>query len=189
MVAVDSLVPGSLVPRVETARLLLREPRLAEFGAFAANAADPVACANSGAPVMDAREAWRRFHAAAGHWLLQGMGWWSVEEKELGAIGHVGVFRRELGPDIEMGWSIYRQHWNNGYAWEAARAALEYAVSALGADRVVAYIAQENAASVRVATKIGMRLQGEVQWYGEPGWRYVFERRSLIAFSRAPVPG
>lgn len=68
-VTVGGLVSSSLVPRVETARLLPRKARVAEFGAFAGNAADPIACARSGAPVTDAREAWRRFHAAAGHWL------------------------------------------------------------------------------------------------------------------------
>jgi RimJ/RimL family protein N-acetyltransferase len=124
---------------------------------------------------MDARDAWRRFHTAAGYWLLQGMGWWMVEEKQFGAIGSVGVFRRELAADIEIGWSIYRQHWNRGYATEAARAALEFAVSTLRAERVVAYMAKNNVASARVATKIGMNGRGEADFYGEPAMVYVFE--------------
>ena len=175
---VGDSVPGSLVPVLKTARLLLREPRLADFEAVAANAMDPAAWANSGGSIMSEREAWQRFHAAAGHWLLQGMGWWVVEEKELGAVGQVGVFRRELGPDIEIGWSIYRHHWNKGYASEAALATLEYAMSALGAERVVAYVAKGNAASMRVASKIGMHRQGEAVFYGEPNWLDVFERGS-----------
>jgi RimJ/RimL family protein N-acetyltransferase len=173
-----SSTPHFLVPRVETARLRLREPRLADFEAFAANAADPAAWGSSGVSAMNASDAWRRFHAAAGHWLLQGMGWWVVEEKELGGVGTVGVFRRESGPDIEMGWSTYRAHWNKGYASEAARAALEHAVTAFGADRVTAYIAKGNEASVRVAAKIGMQCRGETLFYGAPNWLYVFERES-----------
>jgi RimJ/RimL family protein N-acetyltransferase len=106
------------------------------------------------------------------------MGWWVVEEKELGAVGLVGVFRRECSADIEMGWSIYPQHWNKGYASEAARAARDFAVGALGADRLVAHIAKQNAASVRVALKIGMHLEGEASFYGELDWLYAFERRS-----------
>jgi hypothetical protein len=67
---------AACVPRLSTARLLLREPRLGDFDAFAANGADPVACAASGVPVRDRREAWRSFHSAAGHWLVHGIGGW-----------------------------------------------------------------------------------------------------------------
>ena len=171
-------LPGSLVPHVRTRRLLLREPRLTDFSAFAANAEDPEAWPIDRDRVTSTREAWRRFHAAAGSWLLHGMGWWIVEANELGGVGVVGVFRRETGPDIEMGWSIYRRHWNKGFASEAARAALDFAVETLAADRVIAYVAKENRASMRVATKIGMLFQGEAAFYGDPSSLYVFERRT-----------
>jgi len=59
---------------------------------------------------------------------------------------------------------------------EAARAALEFAVNTLGADRVIAHVAKSNAASARVATKIGMRGRGEAEFYGETALLYVFER-------------
>jgi RimJ/RimL family protein N-acetyltransferase len=167
--------PPALIPRIATARLVLREPRLTDFAAFAADAADPVASAAGQRPVLDARQAWRWLHAAAGHWLLQGMGWWVLEEKDLGAVGMVGVFRRELGPNIEMGWSIYRPHWNKGYASEAARPALDFARTALGADRVIAHVAPSNFPSARVATKIGMHLQGEVPFYGEQALLFAVE--------------
>ena len=92
-----------------------------------------------------------------------------------GAIGSVVVFRREPGVYIEIGWTIYRRHWNHGYATEAARAALEFAIGTHGADRVVAYTARGNVASARVATKIGMRGRGEADFYGEVAWLYVYE--------------
>ena len=43
---------------------------------------------------------------------------------------------------------------------------------------MVAYIAKENEASVRVAAKIGMHRRGETMFYGAPSWLYVFERGS-----------
>jgi RimJ/RimL family protein N-acetyltransferase len=165
------------VPRLATARLLLREPRRGDFEAFAADVADPAARAHI-APPMDRRAAWGSFLAQAGYWLLEGTGWWTVEEKDLGWVGSVGVFRRETGPALEIGWFIHRAHWNKGYASEAARAALDWAVSALGARRVIAHIAKANAASIKVATKIGMRLEGEGDFYGEVDWLYVFEARA-----------
>jgi RimJ/RimL family protein N-acetyltransferase len=164
------------VPHIATARLLLREPRLDDFDAFAASAADPTVAAGMGSPAVDAREAWRRFHGAAGHWLLQGMGWWVVEERAVGAVGMVGVFRRERGPDIEMGWLIYRAHWMKGYASEAAGAALRFAIDVHDAERVIAHVDPSHVASARVATKIGMRLVGETNFYGDASHLYVFDR-------------
>ncbi len=171
------------IPRIATARLLLREPRLADFEAAAANMADPLANEHTGA-VTSPREAWRRFHASAGHWLLQGMGWWTVEERALGAIGTVGVFHRETGPELEIGWAIHRAHWGRGYASEAARAAADFAVSTWHATRIIAHIAKGNDASMKVATKIGMTREGEVDFYGETDWRYVFVPESA---SRSPT--
>jgi RimJ/RimL family protein N-acetyltransferase len=152
----------------------LREQRLEDFDAFAADGADPIARAHIG--VSDARESWRRFLAMAGHWPVLGMGWWVVEERELGfPVGAVGVFRRETSPELEIGWAIHRAYWGRGYASEAAPAALDFAKSRLSARRVVAYIAKANAASLRVATKVGMKQEAEVDFYGETHWRYVFE--------------
>src|SRR4051794_24636696 len=129
------------IPRIATARLLLREPRLADFEAYAANLADPLATLHMGA-VTTPREAFRRLHSSAGYWLLQGMGWWTVEEPTLGWIGSVGVFRRETGPELEIGWFIQRAQWGRGYASEAARAALDHAVRAWRAERIIAHIAK-----------------------------------------------
>jgi RimJ/RimL family protein N-acetyltransferase len=180
---VSESLPVTLIPRLSTARLLLREPRLTDFDAFAAHLADPVASSASGYPVRDRREAWRWFHSAAGHWLLQGIGSWVVEEKDLGVIGSVGAFLRESGPPLEMSWLIYRQHWSKGYASEAAAAALAFAVGTFGADRVNACMSKTNRASARVAAKIGMQFRGETDFYGEPSWLYVCDARSWVPSS------
>ena len=80
-----------IVPRLTTARLLLREPRLSDFDEFAENGADAIARVHSGGTI-EARDAWRRFHAGIGYWLSLGMGWWMVEKQGLTAVGSVGVF-------------------------------------------------------------------------------------------------
>jgi RimJ/RimL family protein N-acetyltransferase len=175
MLEEPTVLSPALIPRVNTARLLLREPHLRDFDSFAADAEDPVSRAFIGGAI-DRRGAWLRFHAMAGHWHLQGMGWWIVEERDLGPIGAVGVFRRESGPEVEMGWAIHRPHWNKGYASEAARAALEWAVAIAGARRIIAHIGKTNAVSQRVATKIGMQRDGESDFYGEVDWLYAFSR-------------
>lgn len=148
------------VPRVFTPRLRLREPRLDDFDAFAANAADPPAREHVGGP-LSRREAWRRFLSMAGTWVVQGHGWWMLDTPEHGFVGSVGVFRRETGPELEIGWNVLRPFWGRGYASEAAKAALDYALNELQGARVIAIVAPANARSHAVAERIGMRREGE----------------------------
>jgi RimJ/RimL family protein N-acetyltransferase len=53
-----------------------------------------------------------------------------------------------------------RAIWGRGYATEAGRVSLDYAWRVLGADHVVSLIAPENAASIRVAERLGESLEG-----------------------------
>jgi RimJ/RimL family protein N-acetyltransferase len=166
------MIPTS-IPHIMTARLLLREPRLDDFEAFAANAADPLARTHIGGPLAR-RDAWRTFLALAGTWLLQQKGWWTIDLPGTGTIGEVGVFRRETGPEPEIGWALHRAHWGRGYAREAAQAALDHAVRVQGARRVIAFVGVNNAPSAGVAECIGMRRETELDFYGSRHWRFAF---------------
>jgi RimJ/RimL family protein N-acetyltransferase len=160
------------IPRLRTERLLLRAPRIEDFDAFFEDASDPESRQYIGG-ALDRREAWRRFLQMGGNWgLLPGLGWWSVEGPDRAWVGCVGVFRRETGEEIEIGWALHRGHRRHGYATEAAKAALGYAVHVAGAPRVIAYIGPENTPSMGVAERIGMKRVGRVEFYGEPHWLY-----------------
>ena len=54
---------------------------------------------------------------------------------------------------------IRRSHWNRGYATEASREALAFAFDVVGADHVISLIQANNVRSIRVAEKIGLRLE------------------------------
>jgi RimJ/RimL family protein N-acetyltransferase len=162
------------IPHVRSARLLLREDRLADFEAHALFAADGEALAHLGGAV-DRREAWRRFLVGAGSWVVQGMGWWTLEGEAGETVGTVGVFRRESSPEVEVGWMIYRAFWGRGYATEAAGAAMDWAVRARGVSAIIAHVDHGNEASARVAEKLGMRLVGNVDFYGTELKRYAWE--------------
>ena len=84
---------------------------------------------------------------------------WAVEERETGVlVGEVGLQPLELlGPEVEIGWTIGRERWGRGYATEAAAPWLDVAFTTLGLDEVLATVLPENAASHRVAEKLGMR--------------------------------
>ncbi|WP_051815416.1 GNAT family N-acetyltransferase, partial [Glycomyces tenuis] len=70
----------------------------------------------------------------------------------------VPEFLPEILPAVEVGWRIGRRHWGRGYAPEAAREAIRFAFEDHGMDRLVSCIHRDNAASVRVAEKLGMTL-------------------------------
>ena len=159
-------------PTILTPRLRLRAFALADFDAFAANAADPIAMADLG--VLDARRAWGSFLSSVGMWTLLGAGWWAVDRLDTGAlIGQVGVFRRPIDPALEMGWMIFRAHWRQGFAVEAVHGALGFAHETFPGERVTAVISPGNVASRAVATRAGFRDEGDWAFYGETARRYV----------------
>lgn len=82
----------------------------------------------------------------------------AVERRDDGAIvGLAGMQPHDDG-EIELGWWIRKDCWGLGYATEAARALVEFARDQAGLERLVAVIEPPNAASVRVAEKLGMRF-------------------------------
>ncbi len=73
----------------------------------------------------------------------------------------------EAGRVVELPWAIASQHWNRGFATEAADAALVWARE-LGLREAVALITADNDPSRRVAEKIGMRPEGQTVHGGLP---------------------
>ncbi|TKD50807.1 GNAT family N-acetyltransferase [Sphingomonas baiyangensis] len=145
---------------IETARLLLRWPEPQDFAARAATFADRETMALFG-PGQD-EDGVRADLARHASYHPQGLGFWSVLERESGAwVGFCGL--KPGAPDtpiereIEVGWLIARSRWGRGYATEAARAALDHAWRAFDARRAVAIVARPNAPSHAVAIRLGMQ--------------------------------
>ena len=93
-------------------------------------------------------------------------GWWTwvVVRRDTGeAVGSVGFGG---GPDTEgavmIGYATYPNVEGRGYATEAAAALAEWALGQPGVAHVCASMPPDNAAAIRVAQKIGMRLLGTV---------------------------
>jgi RimJ/RimL family protein N-acetyltransferase len=85
-------------------------------------------------------------------------------------IGFVGIgypaFLPELARRPELGWRLARDSWGRGLATEAAVAVREDAFERLGLDELISIIHPDNATSRRVATKVGMRIEGAVHHSG-----------------------
>ena len=162
------------VPVIETARLVLREPREADLDAVAAFMASDRA-RFVGGPV-GRFDAWRGLLGSVGHWALRGYGYWTVEERGTGAIvGRTGVVHHAVDwPEPELGWHVYDGFEGRGYAFEAAEAARAATAERFGIDRVISLIDPGNARSQALARRLGAAPEGEITFMGEATqvWRH-----------------
>jgi RimJ/RimL family protein N-acetyltransferase len=158
----------TVVPVLETERLLLRGWRYEDLEQWAALCADDEVMRWLGYDGgIGAGEAWNEMAGLAGHWLLKGFGHWVLEERESGAlVGRAGLLFPPDWPALELGWTVARPRWGEGFAGEAARAAAAWAQEELGADHLISLIAPENARSIRVAEKLGMVEEGATRLRG-----------------------
>src|SRR5262245_8778641 len=154
------------MPALQTERLVLRTFREADLDAYARICADPDVVRYVGQPFSRA-EAWLHIATMLGHWQLRGYGMWAVEERSSGAlIGRIGFYEPEGWPGMELGWMLARSHWGRGLATEGARAALAFAFEVLRKSHVISLIRAENVASIRIAAKLGERLEGRSRALG-----------------------
>ena len=96
-----------------------------------------------------------------------GFGCWSARERTGGRlVGYVGLsvptFLPEILPAVEVGWRFAPTVWGQGYAREGATAALDEAFTTLGLVSVCSLPQADNPRSVRVAERLGMRLDRRV---------------------------
>ena len=66
-------------------------------------------------------------------------------------------------PTPEIGWRLHPSYWRRGRATEAAKAALEQGVTALGFSEVVSIYEPESVASGRVTERIAMTLDRDTK--------------------------
>jgi RimJ/RimL family protein N-acetyltransferase len=148
------------MPELTTDRLLLRQWRDSDREPFAALNADPAVMEHF--PRLVTREESdalidRTAASIADH----GWGLWAVEVRETGEfIGFTGLsiptFEAPFLPGVEIGWRLAKGAWGNGYATEAARAALDFGFGPAGLSEILSFTATTNLPSQRVMQKIGM---------------------------------
>lgn len=86
-------------------------------------------------------------------------GWAIVREGEL--IGTIGAYDYDPeGESIEIGCSIRRANWGNGFASEAVKAVIAYLTEREGIRSVKAWCAAENTGSRKVMERAGMAFAG-----------------------------
>lgn len=164
-------------PPIETERLLLRRSRPEDAATISAYRSDPNVNRQQGWDRTDLEGVLADIVEMSGRSPGEPGGWvqFTVEERGGGRIvGDVGLSVADGEPGvIKVGYTIDPAFQGLGYATEAIRALVEYAFETLGAEVVRAHASAENAPSIRVAEKIGMRLvervehrEGDEVWYG-----------------------
>lgn len=169
------------MPILETERLVMREPTLADFPDSLAMLSQPEVMRHVGGKTLTEEEAWARAHRHAGQWALLGYGLWVVRDRAGAYVGEVGFLdlRRQITPRltaVEVGWMLSPAAHGKGYATEAMRAALAWGDdhfrtapldSSLVRGRLEAIIDTTNTPSIRVAEKLGFTHLGPGEYKGD----------------------
>jgi [ribosomal protein S5]-alanine N-acetyltransferase len=158
---------GQGVTPIETQRLLLRRLLPVDEDALAAVLSDAAAMRWYPAPLTlkEVREWIERQRDR----YPSGSGLMGVVEKQTGRlIGDCGTVWQEVDgrAELEVGYHVNRECWNQGFATEAAKATIECAFNRPGVDHVISLIRPENVQSRRVAEKNGLTVNRSTFWRG-----------------------
>ena len=113
-------------------------------------------------------EARRRAATFEEDWRRDGVGKWLAFDHGGQLVGRGGLSRTELEGRrvLEVGWTLRRRFWGEGYATEIGDAGLRMAFDELGAEGVVAYTEVHNWRSRAVMQRLGMRYERELTMPG-----------------------
>ena len=161
-----------------TERLELRPLVPTDLDDLAAMLGDPVGMASWPAPLTyEESRSWIERNRA--RYEADGFGRCAVIWRETGElVGDAGLISTvvEDTPEIELGWVVRHDRWGQGIATEAGAAWRDFAFGTLGLARIVSMIDEANAASRRVAEKLGMSLERPAIWGEDPMLMYSLER-------------
>jgi RimJ/RimL family protein N-acetyltransferase len=81
-----------------------------------------------------------------------------VEKTDGTPIGMCGLVKRDPKEDPDVGFAFIPETWQQGYAFEAATAIVEYARNVLTIKRILGITVPDNIASIKTLKKLGMQL-------------------------------
>ena len=147
-------------PNLRTPRLLLRRWRDADKVPLAALNADPAVAEQLAGPLA-AEQSGAMVNRIEDGFDQRGFGLWALEVARTGMfVGCTGLavpaFEAPFGPAVEVGWRLAPAAWGQGYATEAAHAALRFGFDAAGLTEIISFTAQSNARSRAVMRRLGM---------------------------------
>lgn len=154
----------------ETERLILRRYADREVYLATCNTEAVTAHLNGPANAEDIEAAFGRIAKSQND---NGFSFWAIERKSDAALlGYCGLricddLERPVHGNVEIGWRLREDAWGQGYAQEAAQAALDWAWANLEVDRVVSFTVPANRPSWRLMERLGMTRRPDLD-FGHP---------------------
>lgn len=145
-----------------TSRLRVRAWREADFAELYGLLSDPSTMAHWPQP-LDERAARQWLERSLAGMADHGYARWCCERlHDARVIGDVGIVRTELEGEWvnDLGYIVHQEFWRQGYAFEAAYGAVQWA-TAKCLQSLEANMAADNEASVALAEKLGMTRRKE----------------------------
>jgi len=168
MPAQSNFVKEAWLTVLETSRLRLRQMTHADIDNLLGIFADPEAMRYYPATKdRQETEAWINWNLRS--YAEHGIGLWIVEAKDTGHfLGQCGLTMQEVEGtwEPEVGYLFLRQHWGQGYATEAAAASLTHGFTRHNFDRIICLASVPNLPSRRVAERLGMHLERQLERRG-----------------------
>jgi len=162
-------------PVLTTARLVLRSPVADDLDFSTAMWADPAVVRHTSGTPLPREDVWRRLLMYRGLWSMLGYGYWIVcRQSDGAAIGEVGFadFRRGLGPCLdgipEIGWSFASDGQGQGFAQEAAMAAMDWIERQRPGAPVGCLIHCDNLRSLKLAARLGFQESARLDYRSDP---------------------
>lgn len=164
--------------RIETSRLIIRELLPEDEAAMFEMDRDPEVHRFLGnKPYQRIEESRDNIAFVRRQYEENGIGRWAVTLKDSGEfIGWTGykLMREMVNGHInhyDFGYRHMRKHWRKGYAFEAAKAALDHGIDVLGFKDIYAMTDLENTGSRHILESLGFRFIGTFNYDGQPFWR------------------
>jgi [ribosomal protein S5]-alanine N-acetyltransferase len=166
---------------LQTERMVLRQMEMGDVDDLMGIFSDPEAMRYY--PNTKSRqetEEWvRRAHES---YRDHGFGLWVAILEDSGEfVGQCGLTVQEVEGknEVEIGYLFLREFWGRGLATEAARAVRDHGFHTLGYARLISLIDPGNLASRRVAEKIGLTQEKEVEKWGKRICVYAIRKGSF----------
>jgi ribosomal-protein-alanine N-acetyltransferase len=173
---------------IETGRLILRRLHEGDAPFIFDLVNDPAwlrYIGDKGVRTLDDARAYVR-NGPVAMYTQHGFGLYCVELKSTGMpIGVCGLLKRDMLPDVDIGFAFLPAFRSQGYARESAAATLDYARQKLNFERVVAIVSPDNQDSAKLLEKIGLRLERALQLAEDAETVNLF----AIDFEQASVAG
>jgi RimJ/RimL family protein N-acetyltransferase len=153
---------------IQTERLILRPWQYNDRAPFAAMGADPEVMRHFPA-LLSRAESDALVDRVDRFFADHGWGMWALERRADGAfLGFAGLirvtFESSINGDVEIGWRLRRDAWGQGYAFEAARAALNWGLANLDVPRIVAMTVIGNTRSWGLMERLSMTRRPDLDF-------------------------